>query len=78
MLFKGGLFTEGCDITNLGIKIFSVKFMDPNQRNCEVGTTGMGLIYDSDNLTQQRVWTLGKHTLYLLERDEGLGLQTER
>lgn len=78
MLFQGRIFTEGQDITNLGIKVFSVKFAYPNQSNCEAVTTGTTLIYDSDNLPRQRVWKLGECMVYLLERDKRLDLQTER
>lgn len=33
MLFKGRIFTEGHDITNFSIKVFSVNFMFSNQSN---------------------------------------------
>lgn len=75
MLFKGRIFTEGHDITNFSIKVFSVNFMFSNQSNCEAGMT---LIYDSDNLPRQRVWKLEECTVDLLERDQRLDLQTER
>lgn len=78
MLFKGRIFTEGHDITNFSIKVFSVNFMFPNQSNCEAGMTGVTLIYDSDNLPRQRVWKLEECTVDLLGRDQRLDLQTER
>lgn len=62
-------------MTLLSTKIFSVKFIHPNQFNCEASTLITALIYDSDHLTRLRIWKLGEHTVDLLERDRRLTSQ---
>lgn len=56
--------------------MISVKFTNPNQSNCEAGTTCITLTYDSTDLTCLGVWQLREHTgMYL--RGAGSWFQTQ-